>query len=111
MMINWINENQIEAALRLDEEVEVELVRKVTEEGYADNLTDIEIETLGRDPFFIAYVVRNPKERSIVTTENSKPSKKRQNKKIPDVCTYFGIQAYNTYQLTRLLDFKTNWKT
>ncbi len=109
-LLKWINDNRIESALRLDEDVDVELVRKVTEEGYADNLTDIEIETLGRDPFFIAYALRNPKERSIVTTENSKPSKKRQNKKIPDVCKYFGIQPFNTYQLTRLLDFKTNWK-
>lgn len=107
----WVKNHQTEAALRLEEEVDINLVRKVTEEGYANDLTDIDIETLGRDPFFIAYGLVNPGERAIVTTENSKPKKQRQNKKIPDVCTYFGIQSLNTYRLTRLLDFRTNWNT
>ncbi len=107
----WVKESETEASLLLNEAVDIELVRKVTEEGYAPDLSDIEIEEVGRDPFFIAYALVNPNERAIVTTENSKPTKQRQNKKIPDVCAYFGIQSLNTYQLTRVLDFRTNWRT
>ena len=106
----WAKESETEAALKLDEEVDIQLVRKVTNEGYANDLSDIEIEKIGRDPFFIAYALANPIERSIVTTENSKPSRQRDNRHIPDVCKQFGIQSRNTYELTRLLDFKTNWK-
>ena len=106
----WAKEGETEAALRLDENVNIDLVRKVTEEGYAPDLSDIEIEGVGRDPFFIAYALVDPKDRSIVTTETPRPKAQRANQKIPDVCAKFGIQSLNTYQLTRLLDFKTNWK-
>ena len=39
--------------LLLTEAVRVDLVARVTEEGYADDLTDDEIEKVGRDPFLI----------------------------------------------------------
>lgn len=105
----WAKESESESALKLAEDVNIEIVRKVTEEGYAPDLSDIEIEEVGRDPFFIAYALVNPAERVIVTTEGSKPSRKRANRHIPDVCADFGIQSLNTFQFTRKLDFKTNW--
>lgn len=106
----WAKDSQTEAALKFDEEVNVELVRKVTDEGYAEDLSDTEIPKVGRDPFFIAYALVNPAERTIVTTERSKPKQQRANRHIPDVCAQFGIQSLNAYEFTRLLDFKTNWK-
>jgi len=110
VLANWAKESETEAALKFDEEVNIELVRKVIEEGYAENLSDIEIEKMGRDPFFIAYALVNPTERTIVTTERSKPKQQRANRHIPDVCKQFGIRSLNTYEFTKELDFKTNWR-
>lgn len=109
-LADWVKDAATEAAIKLDEEVNIDLVRKVTEEGYAPDLSDIEIEGVGRDPLFIAYALKDPAGRTVVTTEGTKPSAQRHNKKIPDVCKHFGIQSINTYQLTRLLDFRTDWK-
>ena len=108
-LATWVKNSDTENVLKLDEEADVDLVRKVTEEGYASDLSDIEIEIVGRDPLFISYALKDPTGRIIVTTEGSKPSAQRQNKKIPDVCNHFGITSLNTFQLTKVLDFRTNW--
>jgi len=110
-LAGWAKESETEAALKLAEEVNVDLVRKVSDEGYATDLSDIELEKMERDPFLIAYALVNPAERTIVTTENSKPSRQRANRHIPDVSKQFGIQSINTYELTKLLRFSTKWKT
>lgn len=107
----WAKENETEAALKLDEEVNVDLVRQVSDEGYAPDLSDIDLQKIERDPFLIAYALVNPAERIIVTTENSKPSRLRANRHVPDVGNQFGIQSINTYELTKLLRFSTKWKT
>ena len=109
-LADWVKDAATEAAIKLDEEVNIDLVRKVTEEGYAPDLTDIEIQGVGRDPLFIAYALKDPAGRTIVTTEVSKPSRVRAKRHVPDVCNDFGIQSINTYQLTRQLDFRTDWK-
>ena len=66
------------------EEVEAEVVQYVVNTGYATDLTDDEVEYIGRDPFLIAYGFDNP-ERCIVTAEQSKPGKRRHNRQVPDV--------------------------
>ena len=53
-LLDWICTAEIEAALLLDEAVEVALVQQVVSAGYAPNLSDDEIEKIGRDPFLIA---------------------------------------------------------
>ena len=95
--------------LLLDEEIASELVAKVTEQGYANDLTDIEIEKIGRDPFLMAYALADPGRRCVVTTEVSRPSRTRANRHIPDVCRALDIPCCNTFQLVRLLDFRTDW--
>jgi hypothetical protein len=50
------------------------------------------------------------KERCVVTTKVSAPSKKRQNRRVPDVCNTFGITCHNPFQVNRLLGFHTAWK-
>jgi hypothetical protein len=109
-LASWAKEDSIETALLLNEEVDVSLVSHVANNGYASDLTDIEIEKIGRDPFLIAYGLAALKDRCIVTTEVSKPSTQRANRKIPDVCNQFGIQCCNTFAFLRALDFTTNWK-
>lgn len=66
---------------------------------------------VGRDPFLVAYALVDPANRCIVTTEVSKPSTERANRKLPDVCGFFGVESYNTFGLTRRLDFSTDWAT
>lgn len=107
----WAKDPETEKTLLLDEDVDIDLVRRVTEEGYAQDLTDDEIEKLGRDPFLIAHALRKLGERTVVTTEVSKPSKQRANKKVPNVCDFFKIPRTNTFSFLRALNFKTNWRT
>ena len=109
-LAEWIKIIDNKNALLLDEEVNVSLVRRVIIVGYAPDLTDNEIEKLGRDPFLIAYALSDRGKRCVVTDEVSKPGKIRANRKIPDVCNSLGVKWCNTFELTRQLDFRTNWK-
>jgi hypothetical protein len=106
----WAKQSDSKAALILDETVDVLLVQRVLKEGYADDLTDDEAQRLGRDPFLIAYALRNIRERCIVTTEGSKPKKERANKHIPNVCENFKIKWCHSFELVRVLGFSTRWE-
>lgn len=107
----WAKDHDNKAALLLDEEVDVGLVARVTDEGYAGDLTDDEVEKVGRDPFLLAYALVAPEDRCIVTTERPKPSRKRANRHVPDVCTALNLQCCNTFEFLRALDFKTGWRS
>jgi hypothetical protein len=106
-LINWLSEDEKLVALSLYESLDVTVVQRVVSTGYADNLTDDEVEKLGRDPFLIAYALSKPSERCVVTTEVSKPSAQRQNRKIPDVCQALGVQCCGPFVLNRNLRFHT----
>jgi hypothetical protein len=84
-LLDWISQDENKDVLLLDETVDAALVQRVVSTGYANDLSDDEVEKLGRDPFLIAYVLYNPSDRCVVTTEVSRPSAQRQNRKIPDV--------------------------
>jgi len=107
----WAKIHAAESALLLGEEVDSSLVARVIDEGYAPDLTDDEIEKVGRDPFLVAYAMVAPGERSVVTTEVSKPSRHRANRHLPDVCNEFDIDTYNTFEFVRKLNFSTNWRS
>lgn len=109
-LAKWAKLAGTEKALRINEAVDIDLVRQVTEEGYAPDLTDIEIEEIGRDPFLIAYALADPSDRVVVSTEASRPKTRRQNRKVPDVCDQFHIRCVNAYQFGHALDFRTDWK-
>ena len=96
--------------LLLKEKVDPALVNKVVIEGYATDLTDDELIEIGQDPFLIAYTLAKPAERCVVTVEVSSPAKKSQNRKIPDVCSTFGVNCQNPFQVYRSLGFSTAWK-
>ncbi|MEL6667171.1 MAG: DUF4411 family protein [Pseudomonadota bacterium] len=106
----WTKAAETEAALRFEEEVDIDLVRRVTEEGYAPDLTDIEIEEIGRDPFLIAYALADAENRVIVTTERSKPKAQRKNRKVPDVARQFGVRPCTAFEFGRELKFRTDWQ-
>jgi hypothetical protein len=107
-LLDWMTAHK--DVLRLEEKVDPSLVNKVVTEGYAPDLTDDEIIEIGQDPFLIAYALVKTAERCVVTVEVSSPSKRRQNRKIPDVCSGFGVNCQNPFQVYRSLGFSTTWK-
>jgi hypothetical protein len=109
LLLLWIKQPEVRKALLLDEKVDAKLVTQVLEKGYAPDLTDIEIEEIGRDPFLVAYAMSGT-DRCVVTTEVSAPKKQRQNRKLPDVCDGFGVKCYPPFKVNRDLGFKTDWK-
>ncbi len=109
-LAKWLSEEQLDALL-LDEEADIALVRVVTERGYADDLDDTETPRLGNDPFLIAYALRDPVNRCVVTTEVSKPTRQRANRHIPDVCMTLGVRCIHSFEMVRSLDFSTSWRS
>ena len=79
----WVSQTDSKRALKFKEEVDIELVRRVVEEGYAPDLSEDELEKIGKDPFLVAYALVDPNNRVIVTAERSKPRAERSNRKFP----------------------------
>jgi Domain of unknown function (DUF4411) len=104
----WLQEPETKKAILLPDKVDVGLVRKIMVEGYAPDLTDDQVERVGRDPFLIAHGLATG--RCIVTAETSEPKKQRHNRKIPDVCDGFGVKWCEPHKFNRNLDFSTAWK-
>ncbi len=109
-LAEWIKRPEIEAALLLKEETDVELVQRVIYHGYASDLDDVEIESLAMDPFLIAHALSDQENRIVISGEVSKPSATRQNRKVPDVCRSFGVVCGNVFKLLNDLNFSTNWQ-
>lgn len=108
-LLDWVKNDTNREALVLDEASKPDLVRRVVKEGYASDLTDDEVEKLGRDPFLISYgLVEN--NRCIATTEVSKPTKTRHNRHIPDVCVALKVGCCGPWDLNKHLGFKTGWR-
>ncbi len=110
-LASWAEQEDVKQALLLNEDAEADLVARITYGGYVPNPTDDEVVKIGRDPFLMSYALKDLKNRSIVTTENSKPSKQGANRKIPDVCKGFNIRCINNFQMFRELNFSTNWNS
>lgn len=106
-LAQWVREHK--ETLLLNEAANEETVAFVVDRGYAPDLKDDEIAKVGRDPFLIAYALAGS-DRVVVTTERSRPKMRRANRKIPDVCAQFKIEAMDTFELVRRLDFRTNWR-
>lgn len=106
-LLDWMNKHK--AVLVLVEDVDAKLVQYVVDNGYAPDLTDDQLEEIGQDPFLIAYAMAG-NDRCVVTTEVSSPSKRRQNRKIPDVCNSIGVACHNPFTVYRTLGFSTAWK-
>lgn len=109
LLYGWITEPGRKAAMVLNEDADVELVRRVLNEGYAPDLTEAEVQDIGADPFLIASALADRQSRCVVTTEGSKTTATRQNRRIPDVCKHFGVNCIDTFALARMLDFRTSW--
>ena len=110
-LAQWAKQESIKTALLFQEEVEVNSVSYATDNGYAPDLTDDEVEEIGRDPFLVAYALKDQVSRCIVTTEVSKPKRQRANRHLPDVCADLGVECCNTFEFVRALNFSTRWNS
>lgn len=110
VLLDWVKEDVTRKALVFEEKCNADLVRRVVGYGYANNLTDDEVEKLGRDPFLISYGL-DQVNRCVVTTEVSKPSKTRHNRHVPDVCTTLKVNCCGPWELNTHLGFTTAWNT
>lgn len=104
-LVDWLKAEENKSALVLDEDADPEIVAEVTLTGYGE-LDEAGLETVGRDPFLIAYAYAAPINRSVVTFENSSPRRKGKNRKIPDVCNDLGIKCATLFDVIEKLDFK-----
>lgn len=109
-LVEWLVDRNVKATLVLHDEVDAGLVTTAVTTGYAADLTDDEQIKVGRDPFLVAHALADATNRCVVTTEVSKPSKTRANRKLPDVCAANGVECHNTFELVRRLDFSTSWR-
>jgi hypothetical protein len=109
LLFAWLQDSHHKKVMLLDATVDPALVQRVLTTGYAPDLTDDEVEQIGRDPFLIAHAL-SAQPRCVVTVETSQPRKQRQNRKIPDVCNTFGQAWCNPFQFNRALGFRTQWK-
>lgn len=107
----WVHNKANKPHILLNEDFDAKILGRVVNDGYAQDLSDLEIEKIGKDPFLIAYAMKDIRNRIVVTNETPKPSKIRANRKVPDVCNNLGVECCNVYQLLKVLDFSTNWKS
>jgi hypothetical protein len=103
----WMKEAEHKKVLRLSEEADPGKVQEVLAK-YGDDLTEDELITIGQDPFLVAAVLGHH-DRIVVTGEVSASSKKRSNRKVPDICDDLGVQWRSPVELIRELDFTTGW--
>jgi hypothetical protein len=103
----WMKVADHKAVLRLAENADPGKVQLVLAK-YAEDLTEDELISIGQDPFLVAAVLGH-QERIVVTGEVSAPSKKRANRKVPDICNDLGVQWRTPVELIRELNFTTSW--
>lgn len=101
----WLKRPDVKRALVLDEPTNRAVLQRVVADGYAPDLSDVELVKIGQDPFLIAAAIGGAG-RVVVTREVSKPTAQRANRKVPDVCRMFGIEPITDYELYRRLNFR-----
>lgn len=105
----WLGQDGCRADILLPDAIDPAAVQSVIVGGYAEDLTDDEVESMGRDPFLIAHG-RAAADRCVVTVETSKPSRTRHRRKVPDVCGSLGVRCCDPFAFIRELGFATDWK-
>jgi hypothetical protein len=103
---DWLTDSTIAKVMIFDQKIDPANLNEVLTAGYAPDLNDSEIEEIGQDPFLIAYALPRPADITVVTKEVSAPSKRRANRRVPNVCKTFGIRSINDFEFYRELDFK-----
>jgi hypothetical protein len=102
----WLRRQDVRDALVLDERPDARMLQLVMDVGYGPNVDDVELLKIGHDPFLIAAAMIGRPDRIVVTKEVSRPSATRANRKVPDVCRAFSIDAISDFEAWRRLDFR-----
>lgn len=55
----WLADQEHRQALTLAEEANIATLQRVIADGYAPDLTDVEVEAIGLDPFLITYALHD----------------------------------------------------
>lgn len=84
-------------------------ILEVLEKGYSTDLTDVQLQVIGQDPFLIAHALTDVAGRCVVTNEGSAPRAKVEKRKIPDACNSVGVKYCTPFQMMSALGFKTSW--
>ncbi len=103
---DWIIQERVKEVLLLSESVDPKILNHVIDSAYAPDLTDVESRAAGRDPFLIAYAMKDRRNRCVVTNEISKPKRKRGNRKIPDACDDLRVRWLKDTSFYKELDFR-----
>jgi hypothetical protein len=106
--VDWINQPHVKDALLLNESADPGLVQSVINDGYQGrdpNFNDVEHTKYGQDPFLAAYALVDPDNRTVVTRETTKITKRLGSTKLPDACDDCGIGWITDFQLYRNLNF------
>ncbi len=97
--------------LVLQENVNAVLVQRVVTGGYAPDLTDDEVEKIGRDPFLIAYALRRSLARDGLLPRKSRG--RPHNDRTGKCRMYAGLWRFECcgpFTLNRNLGFRTGWR-
>lgn len=103
---DWLTDAVVSASMLLQQQTDAANLNVVITQGYAPDLNDSEIEEIGQDPFLIAYAYADPNNITVVSREVSAPSKRRANRRVPDVCKAFNVRCITDFEFYRELDFK-----
>ena len=106
-LVDWLKAQK--DILVLAEEADPILVQNVLSNGYAPDLAEDELQKIGRDPFIVGYALAWVSGTTVVTTEVSKPTRQRGNRRLPDVCGDLNVRCINTFKLLQELNFSTGW--
>lgn len=106
----WASEKENKSSILLADNVTPALVTQVMLNGYSLDLTEVQLQSIGQDPFLVAHALKDAANRCVVTHEVSAPSKAAHNRKIPDACNSVGVKHCTPFQMMSELGFRTSWK-
>jgi len=111
LLLPFLRRPENKRALVLQEEPRPELVTEVLANAYGGALpTEADLETMGQDPFLISYALVDRAERSVVTCEGSRPSRRGPRRHVPDACADLGVRPLTPFEFFRELDFSVDWQ-
>lgn len=111
LLLPFLRRADVKRALLLDEEPNPDLVTHVLASAYGGALpSEADLETMGQDPFLVAYALADPRQRCVVTCEVSKPARLGPRRHVPNACADVGVRALSPFEFFRELDFTIDWQ-
>jgi len=111
LLLPFLRRADVKRALLLGEEPNPDLVTHVLSHAYGGPLpSEADLETMGQDPFLVAYALVDTRQRCVVTCEVSKPSRVGPRRHVPNACGDVGVRALSPFDFFRELDFTVDWR-